>query len=144
MPAHGRFFVLTSRITFSAAIATIAYLKQSGKDRVVLIGEAPGDRLMFFAEGRPMQLPHSGLFFRPSTARMDYQTGCRSYDDCFIAIAQPGAPTAHLAVAPAGEIDRMPIAIRSLNPDVPAPWTARSWLTGVDPAMDVVSNMIGK
>jgi len=135
----GRFFVLTSRNTFSAGIASIAYLKQAGNERVVLVGEAPGDRLTFFSEGRPIQLPHSGLFFSPTTARQDYHTGCRTYDDCFVGVAQPGHPTAPLAVKTTETIERIPIEISSLDPDIKAPWTVDSWLSGTDPAMDAVA-----
>ena len=138
----GRFFVLTARKTFSAAIASIAYLKQAGGNRVVFVGEAPGDRLMFFSDGRPIQLPHSSLFFSPSIARQDYRTACRNYDDCFVAVAQPGRPTAALAVTTREQIERMPIAISSLKPDIPAPWTIDSWLSGTDPAMNAVSRAI--
>jgi hypothetical protein len=142
--APGRFFVLTSRRTFSAAITSIGYLKQSGGARVVLVGEAPGDRLVFFSEARPVQLPHTGLFFGPATARMDYQTGCRNYDDCFVAVAQPGHKTAPPIVPGVEKLDRMPIAIPSLEPNLVAPWTVESWLNGSDPAMAAVSHVLGK
>src|SRR4029077_13790008 len=55
----GRVVVLTSPWTFSAAISSIGYLKQAGDDRVVLVGEAPGDCLQFWAEGLPFRLPSS-------------------------------------------------------------------------------------
>jgi hypothetical protein len=141
LAAPGRFLVLTSPKTMSAGMASIAYLKQAGKDRVVLVGKAPGERLMYFAEGRPIRLPHSGLFLRPATARNDYETGCRNYDDCFVALAQPGRPTAPPPVS-AAAVDRMPVAVSSLEPDLPAPWTVESWLTGTDPAMDAVSHAL--
>jgi hypothetical protein len=145
----GRFFVLTSRRTFSAGIATTAYLKQAGKERVVLVGEQPGDRLMFFSEARPVQLPHSGLFFGPSTARMDFQSGCERYTDCHFAIAQPGGEAAPLLLRNVkaeeiARIPRLPIAVSSLEPDLPAPWTLESWLAGADPAMAAVLQAIGK
>jgi hypothetical protein len=139
----GRFFVLTSRRTLSAAIASIAYLKQAGAQRVVIIGEPVGDRLMFFSDGRAIQLPHSGRFFLTATARMDYRDGCRKYDDCFQGVAQPGRPTAPL---PAGiaSTDRMPISIDTLEPDVLAPWTIESWLKGTDPMMQAVTALVDK
>jgi hypothetical protein len=139
----GRFYVLTSRRTLSAAIASIAYLKQAGSHRVVIIGEPVGDRLMFFSDGRAVQLPHSGRFFLTATARMDYRDGCRKYDDCFQGVAQPGRPTAPL---PAGiaSTDRMPISIDSLEPDIDAPWTIESWLKGTDPMMQAVTELVDK
>jgi hypothetical protein len=142
----GRFFALTSRQTMSAGIASIAYLKQAGKGRVVLVGEAPGDRLVFFSEARPVQLPHSGLFFGPTTARQDFHTGCRTYDDCFVGVAQPGRPHAPLMVRgiKAEEVAREPIAIASLAPDIAAPWTIESWLNGTDPAIDALLQTMRK
>ncbi len=138
----GRFWVLTSRSTFSAAIATIAYLKQAAPDRVTLIGEPVGDRLMFFSDGLPIQLPHSGLFFLPSTVRMDYRDGCRKYDDCSEAVAQPGRPTATSALPFLGELERLPLSISTLEPDIPVPWTIDSWLTGEDPMMEAVITLV--
>jgi hypothetical protein len=38
---------------------------QAGTSRVSIIGEPVGDRLMFFSDGLPIQLPHSGRFFPP-------------------------------------------------------------------------------
>jgi len=142
----GKFFVLSSRRTFSAAIASIGYLKQAGKERVVLVGEPPGDRLVFFSDGRPIQLPHSGLFFRPSTARMDYQGGCQHYDDCHVTVAQAGHRTAPFDIAgiDVNQVPRMPIAISSLEPDVPAPETIESHLNGTDPGMDAIARALGK
>jgi hypothetical protein len=136
----GAFFVLTSRRTFSAGIASIAYLKQAGGDRVVLVGEEAGDRLIFFSDGRPIQLPHSGLFFLPAIARMDYQTGCRAYDDCFVAVAQPGRPAIAPLIKAKLDIERIPVAVQSLAPDVVAPWTIESWLDGTDPAIEAIAS----
>jgi hypothetical protein len=139
----GRFFVLTSPYTFSAGIASIAYLKQADPKRVMIVGEPVGDRLMFFSDGRPVQLPHSGRFFLPATVRMDYHDGCRKYDDCFMGVAQPGRPTA--PVPPVfTSIDRMPVAIDSLDPDVPASWTIESWLNGTDPMLDAVKKTVSQ
>lgn len=139
-PAHtpGRFFVLTSRQTFSAAIAGIAYLKQAGKKRVTIVGEPVGDRMMFFSDGLPVRLPHSGRYFLPAVVRMDYSDGCRRYDDCAAMIAQPGRPAAAGALPMLGPVDRLPIAVSSLEPDIPAPWTIDSWVGAKDPMMEAV------
>lgn len=139
--APGRFYVLTSRETFSAAIASIAYLKQAGGDRVVIVGEPIGDRLMFFSDGLPVQLPHSGLFFLPAVIRMDYANGCREYTDCFEGIVEAGRPTATSLLKLPPALKRLPIAVGSLDPDVYAPWTIDSWINGADPAMEAVKEM---
>jgi hypothetical protein len=138
----GKFYVLTSRTTFSAAIASIAYLKQAGGDRVGIIGEPVGDRLMFFSDGLPVQLPHSGLFFLPAVIRMDYAHGCREYDDCFEAIVEEGRPTAVSLLKLPPDLKRMPLSVGTLEPDVMAPWTLDSWLRGTDPAMDAIAALV--
>ena len=138
----GRFYVLTSRETFSAAIASIAYLKQAGRDRVSIIGEPVGDRLMFFSDGLPVQLPHSGLFFLPAVVRMDYANGCREYDDCFEGVVAAGRPAAMSLLKLPPELKRLPLSVGTLDPDVSAPWTLDSWLNGTDPGMDAVAAML--
>lgn len=140
----GRFYVLTSRDTFSAAIASIAYLKQAGGDRVVIVGEPIGDRLMFFSDGLPVQLPHSGLFFLPAVTRMDYANGCREYTDCFEGIVEAGKPTATTLLKLPPDVKRLPLAVGSLEPDVLAPWTIDSWIDGTDPAMEAVKALQDK
>ncbi|HVI57903.1 MAG TPA: hypothetical protein VM619_03380 [Luteimonas sp.] len=140
----GRFFVLTSRQTFSAAIAAIAYLKQAGKDRVTIVGEPVGDRMMFFSDGLPIRLPHSGRYFLPAVVRMDYRDGCKAYDDCQEAISQPGRPVVAAALPMLGPVARLPISVPTLAPDVAVPWTIDAWREGKDPIMDAVAARLGK
>ncbi len=117
----GRVFVLTSPWTFSAAISTIGYLKQSAPDRVTIVGEMVGDRLDFFAEGGVFNLPNSGGAVLPATERHDYRTGCRNIENC------------HSSVV------RHPIAVESLAPDISAPWTIEAYRAGRDPALDAIA-----
>jgi len=124
LPPDGRVVVLTSPWTFSAAISSIGYLKQAGGNRVVLAGEAPGDRLRFWAEGSPFSLPHSGALILPATARHDYLDGCRTFTDCH------------------PYVRRIPIAVKSLAPDVFAPWTIDAYAAGADPGMDAAARML--
>lgn len=137
----GKFYVLTSRQTFSAAIASIGYLKQAGGDRVFIVGEPVGDRLMFFSDGLPVQLPHSGLFFLPAVVRMDYAKGCREYTDCFEGVVAAGRPAAVSLLVVPPDLKRLPISVGTLNPDVSAPWTVRSWMEGTDPAMQAIEKL---
>jgi hypothetical protein len=116
----GRVFALTSPWTFSAAISTLGYLKQAAPDRVTIVGEAVGDRLVFFAEGKTATLTHSKEIFSHATERHDYHNGCNRFDDC------------HRPV-----VDR-PIAIKSLEPDIAAPWTIDVYRAGLDPALEAV------
>ena len=119
-----RIVVLTSPWTFSAAISTTGYLKQAGGERVVLVGEAVGDRLQFFAEGQPIALPHSGVMVLMATERHDYLTGCKDFPDCH------------------PPVRRFPIAVASLAPTVVAPWTIEAYASGRDPGMDAVARVL--
>jgi len=118
---NGRTFVLTSPWTFSAAISTVGYMKQQGRDRVVIVGEEVGDRLDFYAEGDVITLPHSGALILSATERHDYRTGCRNIENCH------------------GSVVRNTIAVQSLAPDIVAPWTIEAYRAGRDPAMEAVA-----
>ncbi|HYV20188.1 MAG TPA: hypothetical protein VFC25_14280 [Verrucomicrobiae bacterium] len=122
----GRIFVLTSPWTFSAAISTVGYLKQKAPSRVTLVGEAVGDRLVFFAEGRPVTLSNTGIVLLPSTQRHDYKDGCREFTDCH------------------GAVVRHPIAVPTLDPEIPAPWTIETYRAGRDPGMEAIAAALGK
>ncbi|MDO1560094.1 hypothetical protein Q0812_11710 [Brevundimonas sp. 2R-24] len=120
IPEGGRIFALTSGQTFSAAIASLGYLKEAGGDRVVIVGEPVGDRLEFWAEGDVMELPYSGGLLLQATERHNYMTGCPE-EDCH------------------GNIRRNPIRVSSLQPDIPAPLTIEAWLEGRDPALEAIA-----
>ena len=124
LPPTGRVVVLTSPWTFSAAISSVGYLKQAGADRVVLVGEAPGDRLQFWAEGQPVRLPNSGALILIATQRHDYLTGCRNFSDCH------------------PYVRRFPITVTSLAPEVAAPWTLDSYAAGRDPGMEAAARIL--
>lgn len=122
---QGRFVVLTSPWTFSAAISSTLYLKQAGGDRVVLVGEEPGDRLEFWAEGLPITSP-SGLVLGPARERHDYRNGCRDYTDCH------------------GNVVRKPISVDSAGPEIAAPWTIEAYAAGRDPGMEAAARVLEK
>ncbi|MEQ1691231.1 MAG: hypothetical protein ABMA00_08105 [Gemmatimonas sp.] len=117
----GRIFVLTSPHTFSAAISTVGYLKQAAPERVSIVGEMVGDRLEFWAEGRPVTLPGSGILIGRATERHDYATGCKPYSDCH------------------GAVVRSPISVKTLAPDLSAPWTLADYRAGRDPGMAAIA-----
>jgi hypothetical protein len=117
----GRVFVLTSPWTFSAAISTVGYLKQSAPDRVTIVGEMVGDRLDFHAEGDVFNLPNAGGAILNATERHDYRTGCRNIENCH------------------GSVVRYPIAVESLAPDINAPWTIEAYRAGRDPAVEAIA-----
>lgn len=116
----GRIFVITGPGTFSAAISTTGYLKQAAPDRVSIVGEEAGDRLVFFAEGRPATAPNSGVMIGVATQRHDYRNGCKTFTDCH------------------GPVVRFPIAVPTLVPDIPAPLTFADWKSGRDPALEAI------
>ncbi len=119
-----RVFVLTSPFTFSAAISTVAYLKQSAPDRVTIVGEMVGDRLDFHAEGPVFTLPNSGGAILYATERHDYRTGCRNIENCH------------------GSVVRHPISVESLAPDIEAPWTIEAYRAGRDPGLDAIATAL--
>ena len=75
--ADGRILVLLDNTTFSAAIIDAALAKHFGGPRTTIVGEAPGDRLMFWAEGNSLVLPRSNLRILYSTGYHDWAHGCR-------------------------------------------------------------------
>lgn len=121
----GRIFVLVSPWTFSAAISSVGYLKQTAPERVTIVGEGPGDRLEFFAEGGVTRLPNSGVMLLAATERHDYRTGCEGFTDCH------------------GSVVRHPIAVESLAPDIVAPWTFAAYAAGRDPGIEAVAHALG-
>jgi hypothetical protein len=120
----GRIFAFTSPWTFSAAISTLGYLKQAAPERVTIVGEAVGDRLEFFAEGKSATLKHSNERFSYATERHDYRGGCAKFDDCHRNVVS------------------RPIAVPSLDPDIAAPWTIEAYRAGRDPAMEAVAKAL--
>jgi hypothetical protein len=120
----GRIFVLTGPSTFSAAISSVGYLEQAAPTKVTIVGEEVGDRLVFFAEGRPATAPNSRMTIGIATQRHDYMNGCRAFTDCH------------------GPVIRFPIAVPTLRPDLPAPLTFDAWRAGRDPAMEAVEKAL--
>jgi hypothetical protein len=77
LAADGRLLVLEDNTTFSAAIIAAALAKHYGGPRTTLVGERPGDRLEFWAEGNAFELPNSKLRIMTSTGYHDWAHGCR-------------------------------------------------------------------
>jgi hypothetical protein len=116
--------VLTGPGTFSAAISTTGYLKQAAPDRVFIVGEPVGDRMMFWAESPPSKLPVGSGLINLATERHDYTDGCRAYSDCH--------PNVQL----------VPISLPTFAPDIVAPWTIEAYLAGRDPGMEAVATAL--
>lgn len=120
---EGRVVAITSGRTFSAGIASLGYLKQAGGDRVTIVGAPVGDKLEFWAEGSPLVLPNSGIAIGVATERHNYMTGCPE-------------PDCH------GPIQRYPIRIRTLQPDVQPRLTYSELVAGRDAYLDAALALI--
>lgn len=103
LPPGGHDYVLVSGSTFSAAIVTAAMLKEAGGSRVVLLGTPMGDEARFWAEGRPIPLPHSRLDLRPAPEFEDWGRGCHDMKRCFWPDVIWG-PKSPISLRPEGKI----------------------------------------
>jgi hypothetical protein len=83
VPPSGRIYILTGPQTFSAAITTIAFIKQAAGSRAVILGEPVGDRLSFYGEGNSGCLPHTRLCVHYAAGMHDYARPCNDWDKCF-------------------------------------------------------------
>jgi hypothetical protein len=119
-------YVLTSGWTFSAAITTVAAVKEAGGDQVRIVGEPVGDRLDFWAEGQSFNLPNTMLRVNYSTGRHVYNGPCRDRETCFWLN------------------DRYPVRVTSLSPDIAAPWTFEAYRAGHDPALEAALSDAGR
>jgi hypothetical protein len=116
----GHIYILTSPWTFSAAITTVAALKQAGGNRVTIVGEPVGDRLDFWAEGGTFTLPNSFLTVGFTNGRHVYNGPCRDLVQCYWVNY------------------RFPVFVHTLAPDISAPLTFAAYRQNRDPAMDAV------
>ena len=80
---NGRIYILTGPQTFSAAITTVAFVKQAAGSRAVILGEPVGDRLAFYGEGNTGCLPHAGLCIHYATGMHNYTQPCSDWSKCF-------------------------------------------------------------
>lgn len=113
-------YVLTSPWTFSAAITTVGALEQAGGDQVVIVGEAVGDRLDFWAEGGTFELPNAFVQVHYAAGRHNYGAPCTNREQCFWLN------------------DRYPVQVSSLTPDIAAPLTFAAYRELRDPAIEAV------
>jgi hypothetical protein len=118
--AGANIYVLTSPFTFSAAITTVAAVKEQGGGRVKIVGEEAGDRLDFWAEGGSFRLPNAFLTVSYAAGRHTYNTPCTDIETCFWLN------------------DRFPVRVATLKPDIAAPLTFAAYRNNRDPAMEAV------
>jgi hypothetical protein len=114
----GRVYILTGPQTFSAAITTIAFVKQAAGSRAIILGEAVGDRLAFYGEGNSGCLPHAALCVHYATAMHDYAHPCDDWSKCFW-------------------LNRLfPVQVRSLEPDETIKMTYSDYRALRDPVLE--------
>jgi hypothetical protein len=118
IPRSGKIVVLTGPVTFSAGISTAAFVKHAGQGRVVILGEAVGDRLQFFSEGGEACLPNYPLCVAYQTGKHDYQHACTDWKVCFWLNYF------------------FPLRVESLDPDEVISLSFKDWRAGVDPVLD--------
>ena len=118
IPRGGQIIMLTGPVTFSAGISTAAFVKHAGQGRVVIVGEAVGDRLQFFSEGGRACLPNYPLCVAYETGKHDYQHACTDWDICFWLNYF------------------FQFRVKSLDPDEVIPLSFKDWRAGVDPVLD--------
>lgn len=100
----GHVFVLVGPSTFSAALVTVALLKDAGGARVRILGTKMGDNARFWAEGSRVRLPHSGLLVKPSPAFQDWARAGSDPDRYFWANAVWG-PKRRISLEPEVEVE---------------------------------------
>jgi len=118
VPAPGRIYILTGPATFSAGITTSVFIKQSGGDRVSILGEQVGDRMAFFAEGKRACLPNYKMCLYYQRGKHDYQKPCTDPQVCF---------WLNWYYAP---------RVKTLDPDQTITMSFADWRSGRDPVFD--------
>lgn len=121
IPEGGRVYIIIGRYTFSAGMVAAAIAAKAGGDKVVIVGEAPGDDLQFWSEGDSVDLPNSRFAARYTDGYFDLLDGCT------------GEPGCHR------ENSQFDFVIGARRLDISAPMTAEAWLAGRDPAMEAIA-----
>ena len=121
----GQIYILTGPQTFSAAISTVAFVKQAAGSRAIILGEPIGDRLSFYGEGNQGCLPHANLCLHYATGMHDYAHPCRNWHRCFW-------------------LDWLfPVQVKSLAPNENIPMTFADYKTLHDPVFERAVTLAG-
>ena len=114
----GRMYVLVGRYTFSAGIVAAAAFKHDAPQQVRLVGEGVGDRLRWWSEGHNVCMPDSHYCLHLTTGLWDLVHGCAERPECYG--------------------DKYDARVADLLPDLDAPLTPTSWLSGRDPGIEAI------
>jgi hypothetical protein len=125
LPARvpGRIYVLVGSYTFSAGIVSAAAFKHDAPQQVRLVGEGVGDRLRWWSEGGNVCLPDSHYCLHLTTGLWDLVHGCAERAECYG--------------------DKYDVRVADLVPDLDAPLTLTSWVSGRDPGMEAIERDLG-
>lgn len=121
IPEGGRVYLIIGRYTFSAGMVAAAIAVKAGGDKVLVVGEAPGDDLQFWSEGDSIDLPNSHYAARYTDGYFDLVDGCTGELGCH------------------RENSQFDFVIGQGRLDIPAPMTAEAYLAGRDPAMEAIA-----
>ncbi|MEM1435144.1 MAG: hypothetical protein AAGG11_13880 [Pseudomonadota bacterium] len=120
LAADARLYTVTGNATFSAGINSVAFLRASGAERVVILGERIGDRERSYGETNDFVLPNSGMGMTFNTGLHDVASGCPPFPQCYYRNYFSD------------------VAVGSLDPDVTIPLTAADYRAGRDPVLEWV------
>jgi len=125
LPQEAGVFILISNHTFSAGIIEAALFKAAAGKRAVIVGDGPGDRLRFWANGgTSLKLPNSRIGLRIWTGYEDWASGCSNWRVCFWITMLTG------------------VSVGDLDPDIRAPLIFSAYANGVDPALVAVERQV--
>jgi len=113
-----RVYLLTGPQTFSAAITTTAFVKETFGDRAIILGEPVGDRMRFLSEGNHGCLPNSKICFHYATGMHDYSAPCTDWRVCYWLNWI------------------FPVRVKTLNPDERITMSFTDYLNHHDPVFD--------
>ncbi len=114
---RGHVYVITGRVTNSAAIAFTALLKAGTQGRTTLVGEEPSDEPWFWSEGDTLRAPASKLPLHYTDGYHDWAHGCHDLARCYWPVVFHG------------------VAAGALTPDLPVEETFADYSSGKDPAV---------
>jgi hypothetical protein len=123
---HGHLFLITGNQTASAAINLASTLKSQLQNNITIVGEAIGDKLIFWAEPKIFKLPNSKLQISASTYQHDLKT------DGFIPFKTYW-----------GNLFS-DFESNGLDIDIPVDISINDYIAYKDPVMDTINELIGK
>lgn len=116
----GPLYVITGPATFSAGINSVAFVKSTGGDRVIILGERIGDRERIYGETNEFELPNSKLGMTFNTGLHDVENGCPPFPECYF------------------RNYFYDVAVGKLDPNITIETGFADYMAGVDPVLDYV------